>query len=266
MRPPRIGIPLTLDDRERWRVGRQVHYIDRSYADAVARAGGIALQLPIQEETSELVNLLDGLLLPGGDDFLPGAIAGTVEGGIPSADPALPGIACLDPVPPAQLAFDRKLVEAARSRGLPIFGICYGMQLLSLLSGGELHYHLPSECPDLEEHRRPDPDARHEVRLEPTSRLAAALGCRRWNVNTLHHQAVRSVGPHHRVVARSPDGVIEAIESRTPEPQRPAREAGRDPAVSWELGVQWHPEKLPGRESDLLFRHFIETCKAASRP
>ena len=69
MRRPRIGIPLTLDDRGRWRRDRAYHYIDRSYADAVDRAGGLALHLPIQHDVDALVEGLDGLLLPGGDDF-----------------------------------------------------------------------------------------------------------------------------------------------------------------------------------------------------
>jgi len=242
MRRPRIGIPLSLDDRGRWRAGRDYHYIDRSYADAIARAGGIPLQLPIQSDPAPLLEILDGLLVPGGDDLLP--------------DEPLPAQVELDPVAEAQLAFDQALIEAARPRGLPILGICYGMQLLARLAGGELHSHLPSERPDAEEHRHADPDDRHDLSVEPDSRLAAVLGVAGCSVNSLHHQAVRRVGHFHRVVARSPDGVIEAIESVS----QPDAESLR-----WELGVQWHPEKLPSPESDRLFRHFVEACAAGRR-
>lgn len=256
MRRPRIGIPLTLDDRGRWRRGRRYHYIDRSYADAVAKAGGLPLQLPIQQDVHELMSVVDGLLLPGGDDFLPESPLqeGPFSEGIRASTATSRLSDVLDPVSAEQLAFDRSLVEAARASELPILGICYGMQLLGLLAGGALHFHLPSECPDAAEHGSADPENHHEIRIEPSSRLAAALGCRGCEVNSLHHQALRSVGPDHRVVARSPDGMIEAIESLAVE------DGGR----GWELGVQWHPEKRAGRESDLLFRHFVAACEAAS--
>jgi len=257
MRRPRIGIPLTLDDRGRWRRGRRYHYIDRSYADAVAKAGGLPIQLPIQQEVHELISIVDGLLLPGGDDFVPEGTLQTrpISDRIGASTGARPLSDVLDPVSPEQLAFDRSLVEAARARELPILGICYGMQLLGLLNGGALHYHLPDERPDAAVHGSADPETRHPIRIEPQSRLAAALGSGSCEVNSLHHQALRSVGPGHRVVARSPDGVIEAIESPA------AQDGGR----GWELGVQWHPEKLACRVSELLFRHFVAACEVASR-
>lgn len=237
MNRPRIGIPLTLDDRGRWREGRSYHYIDRSYADAVDRAGGASLQLPIQVEPETLVAHLDGLLLPGGDDF-PG------EGEIPDD-------ACLDLVSPEQLAFDEALFEAARLRGLPIFGICYGMQLMARARGGVLAAHLASQIPDAHHHRLP-PDQRHEISIEATSRLATILGSQIERVNSLHHQAVRSVGAKHRVVATSTDGVIEAIELLP------------GPTPLWEIGVQWHPEKMLDHSSDRLFRAFVDACRKSN--
>jgi len=234
MHRPQIGIPLTLDDRGRWREGRSYFYIDRSYADAVLRAGGGALQLPIQANPERLVAALDGLLLPGGDDF-PSAVE-------------LPEDASLDLVPPEQLAFDEALFEAASARGIPIFGICYGMQLMARSRGAVLYAHLPSERPEVECHKLP-PEARHEISVEGTSQLASILGSRMELVNSLHQQAVRQVGPSHRAVAKSPDGVIEAIESRM------------DSTSSWELGVQWHPEKMRNDSSDRLFRAFIDACR-----
>jgi putative glutamine amidotransferase len=237
---PQIGIPLTLDDRGRWREGRSYHYIDRSYADAIAQAGGAALQLPIQDEPEVLASSLDGLLLPGGDDF--------------PAPGELPSDATLDLVCPEQLAFDEALFEAARQRGIPILGICYGMQLMVFATGGVLDAHLPSDRPDVECHKLQS-DARHEISIEGTSRLARILGSRSDQVNSLHQQAVRGAGPRYRVVATSPDGVIEAIERRG------------DPAESWELGVQWHPEKLMNQSgelnasSDRLFRAFVDACR-----
>ena len=237
MHRPRIGIPLTLDDRGRWREGRDYHYIDRRYADAIVRAGGLALQLPIQPEVEPLLDAIDGLLLPGGDDF-------------PSDGPLPPEVE-LDLVAEEQLAFDRALYREARIRSLPVLGICYGMQLMAHTLGGQLDAHLPSQRPEAAPHRLAS-EARHTVEIAEKSRLAEIVGTRSLSVNSLHHQAIRAPGPAHRAVAFAPDGVIEAIEPAGAGSER------------WELGVQWHPEKQDDAESDRLFQAFIAACRSGS--
>lgn len=234
MRRPRIGISLTLDDRGRWRPDRAYHYIDRSYADAIDRAGGVVFQLPIQADPRALVQAIDGLLIPGGDDF-------PVEGDLPSD-------ARLELVSPEQLAFDEALYAAARERRIPILGICYGMQLMARLGQGELYGHLSSQCPDADPHRLAPAD-RHSISIEKSSRLACILGDETAQVNSLHQQAVHRVGSGHRVVATSTDGVVEAIEGTN------------ETADEWELGVQWHPEKMNEASSERLFRAFVEACR-----
>jgi putative glutamine amidotransferase len=238
MHRPQIGITLTLDDRERWREGRAYHYIDRSYADAVSAAGGIPLQLPIQSDPAAVVDSLDGLLLPGGDDF-------PADGSFPNG---MSDEIRLDLVSPEQLAFDEALFEAASSHAIPILGICYGMQLMARIRNGVLDIHLPSQRPDVDCHKLP-PDARHPIRIEPDSRLADIIGSETCDVNSLHQQAVRQVGPEHRVVARSSDGVIEAIEGSSTNTN------------AWEIGVQWHPEKMAENSSQRLFHSFVEACR-----
>jgi putative glutamine amidotransferase len=238
MHRPQIGISLTLDSRERWREGRAYHYIDRSYADAISTAGGLALQLPIQLEPAALVDSLDGLLIPGGDDF-------------PADDDMadeLPDDVVLDVVPAEQLAFDEALFLAASARSIPILGICYGMQLMARIRNGVLDSHLPTQRPDVACHKL-SPEIRHPIRIEPDSRLADIIGSETCEVNSLHHQAVRRVGPMHRAVATSPDGVIEAIENSDAQANR------------WELGVQWHPEKMAEASSRRLFHAFVDACQ-----
>jgi len=245
MHRPRIGIPLSLDDRGRWRAERTYHYIDRSYADAIDRAGGVALHLPIQSDVAGLVDAIDGLLLPGGDDF-------------PSDAPLAPEIeALLDLVPAAQLAFDRMLFDAACARGLPVLGICYGMQLMAIAAGGLLDAHLPSQRPDAGPHKLA-PDARHPIAIVPGSRLAAIAGASSLPVNSLHHQGVRTPGRGQRIAARSADGVIEAIEAIDADPQAKT-------ATPFRLGVQWHPEKQRDAFADRLFAAFVDAARGTER-
>ena len=231
-RLPRVGIPLCLDDRGRWRPGRRYHYLDACYAESLTRAGALAVYLPGREGVEPLLDSVDGLLVPGGDDLPPPRrLAAGIE---------------LDLVPEEQLAFDRALVSGALTRGLPLFGICYGMQLLALACGGELHYHLPTDLPDARPHRLQDPEGRHSLRVAPGSRLAALVGSDPGPVNSLHHQGVASTG-RLEACAWADDGVVEALEG-----------AGNTFCV----GVQWHPEKLPGDASQQLFAGFVAACAA----
>ena len=227
---PLIGIPPSLDARGRWRPGQSYHYLHDAYAGAVAESGALPVYLPIQPDVDALLGRIDGLLLPGGDDLPP--------------DGPLPEGVELDLVPESQLDFDTRLLEAALTRGLPVLAICYGMQLLSLVCGGRLHHHLPSERPDGVSHRLPEGDGRHALVIAPGTRLAQVLGDAPPSVNSLHHQGVSDAG-RLAVSARAEDGLIEAVE---------------DPVAPFCLGVQWHPEKLEGPQRERLFAAFTAAC------
>jgi putative glutamine amidotransferase len=229
--PFRIGISTTLDHRERWRPGREYLYLDRRYSEAVVEAGGTPVLLPVGSDPLAAAEAVDALILPGGDDFPP-----------PSPYPA---DVVFDPVAPAQLVFDRALLGAARARDIPILGICYGAQLMALEGGGRLHHHLPLDLPEAGAHQLPEHGDGHPVQIESGSRLAALVREGRIEVNSLHHQCIAEPGEGMRVSARAEDGVIEAIESREP---------------VFEIGVQWHPEKMVGPAGARLFRGLLEAC------
>jgi putative glutamine amidotransferase len=201
------------------------------YADAVLKAGGIPVVVaPVggPADVRRLLQRVDGLLLSGGDDF------DTERLGLG------PTHAAAKPVPGPKQDFDVELVREALDLQLPVLGICYGMQLMALVEGGELHQHLPEDRPGGAPHSG---GVVHPVAIEPRSRLGALLEVSSLEVVSRHHQAVRSVGARWQVAGRDPEGLIEAIE-RADHP--------------FAFGVQWHPElSAEGGPNDRLFRALV---------
>ncbi|MFG2825255.1 gamma-glutamyl-gamma-aminobutyrate hydrolase family protein [Kitasatospora sp. NPDC048365] len=206
---PLIGV-TTYREPARWSVWDQgAALVPESYVEAVERAGATAVLLPPQADAGRLVGVLDGLLLAGGADL----------------DPARYGA---DPHPRtgapqgARDTWEFDLLAAALGAGVPVLGVCRGMQLLNVALGGDLVQHLPDGS-------HQDPPARFvktEVRTVGGSRIAAILG-EDTQVNCYHHQAVARLGDGLRATARSADGVVEAVETDGP---------------GFVVGVQWHPE------------------------
>jgi putative glutamine amidotransferase len=146
-----------------------------------------------------------------------------------------------------RLGVDLALARLARERSIPILGICLGSQILNVAAGGTLVQDIPSQVPGALEHRGNTGNRkRHVVEVARGSRLAAILGETSVNVNSGHHQAVRDVGHGLSVVAKSSDGIVEAIE---------------DPLLPFHVGVQWHPEEMLEEVSaDRLFAALVEAA------
>jgi putative glutamine amidotransferase len=219
---------ITADRREpsgfhvspRIRPKRPECWVYEAYLEAVRRAGGLPLVVPPGDSDLErLLAIADGVLLTGGDmDIHPSWYGEDVQGR-------------LDRVEPSRTDLEIRLAQACLAQGVPVLGVCGGMQVLAVASGGSLIQDLPvpsAEAPDRIQHEQPtDPaKASHVIRVEPPA--AMWLGQEVW-VNSTHHQAVKDPGTGLVACGWSPDGVVEVIASAGP---------------NFALGVQWHPEIL----------------------
>ena len=194
-----------------------------SYSRAIHGAGGMIAMLPpdrrASEDPGELLERLDALVLGGGADIDP-------ESQGVEAHPETIGSN------PDRDGFEIALVLGALERGMPLLGVCRGMQVLNLACGGTLDQHIPERLGH--DIHRPVPGswAEHEVRIEPGSLAATAAGAERLTVKSHHHQGVDRIAENLNATAwATDDESVEAVESADGE---------------FALGVLWHPEEDPG--------------------
>jgi putative glutamine amidotransferase len=236
---PLIGITMRLD------ISTRRFYLGRDYCEAVYAAGGLPIHIPLitdGEHIESIVSYLDGVLLPGCDT---------------DPDPALYGE---DPHPnlgkviPEKDATDLRVIAEAEKRNIPIFGICYGMQILNVARGGSLIQDIPSLVENAINHQQGIPRERnsHRIRIENGSLVRELSGTvESVMVNSHHHQAVKDLGKDLEVTSRTSDGIAESIEDATGKPI---------------FGVQWHPELswMTDSLSRGLFDRFISFCTDSS--
>jgi putative glutamine amidotransferase len=235
--PPLIGLPARMDP------GKDSQYLSRQYPDAVLAGGGTPIIVPlveVPESLRPLADILDGILLTGSrSDVDPAGYSAAREE------------AC-GPVQPLRDKTDFMLLEVAARRRIPVLAICFGLQSLNVFAGGSLIQDIATHLKTPIWHSNPSSNGRpsHPIDIAAGSLLEELAGGTQSKVNSTHHQAVARVGRNLEVIARAPDGVIEAL-------------AGED-SSHWILGVQWHPEKSFSydRLSRRIFELFIASCTA----
>jgi putative glutamine amidotransferase len=240
-RGPRIGVPYRTKTEE---VTGKSFKLEK-YLDAVRQGGAepvpVSLLL-LPSELRQLAQTLDGVLLTGSPA---------------DVDPARFGAArrpeCNDPDPERERT-DFALLNHAFAEHKPVLGICFGVQSLNVFLGGTLIQDIPSELGTQIEHdwerEEGAPETFHAAHVEPGSQLARLAGAAEATVNSSHHQSIQGPGRGLRVVARAPDGVIEAVEWTGD--------------LNWVMGVQWHPERMAGTDAlaQSLFRGLVSAAGA----
>lgn len=217
------------------------------YIVAIERAGGVPVILPVTKEIETLTPLLeklDGILFSGGSDI----------------DPDLYGeypIFGLGFIEPRRDLHELKLAQKVLlEMNIPILGICRGMQLLTVATGGTLYQDLASQKPEGINHSVPKAIKHHSfhpVQIENGSILNSIFESVELRVNSFHHQAVKELGKGFKSTMTAPDGIIEGMEWE---------ESNR-----FVVAVQWHPEMMEGQVDTVrpIFNAFIEASKMNAR-
>ncbi len=230
---PLIGLTSTFRSQS-GRGGDNVR-VQTTYIDCIVEAGGVPIIIPVNQGRDVLgkyVQELDGLVLIGGADIPPNAYG---EEPAPQTKT----------MPAERYEFESRLISLWLDSDKPLLGVCLGAQFVNVVAGGTLIQDIPTQVGREVIHR--GKGAGHDIIIDPESRLRKILAAERVRVNSSHHQAVRDVGKGLKVVARSEDGVIEAMESTS---QR------------FCLLVQWHPERMSdAKHRKAIFGALINACK-----
>ena len=221
---PVIGVTMSINFKDKR------FYVNDTYVEAVTAAGGIPVMLAPQLDEDYVygaIDKLDGLLLSGGGDI----------------DPAFFNEEDMDlskNMSRKRDIMELKFVKAAAGMDMPILGICRGCQIINVAMGGSLYQDISLKKGVFNhEQNRDEPGwyPYHDIILDEGSKIYGILGQRTISVNSLHHQAIKQPGEGIKITASSRDGVAEVIE---------------DTVHTFILGVQFHPEKMFGKDTRFL--------------
>ncbi|MGC0371789.1 MAG: hypothetical protein DGJ47_000489 [Rickettsiaceae bacterium] len=238
---PIIGITLDLTkDSEKYSYAPLPWYAVRAdYSNAVEEFGGTAIMIPISDDIDSILDAIDGLIITGCDeDIDPKFYGQTIETNkIKTND--------------KRAIFEMELARKAMERDMPFLGICNGMQIINVITGGTLIQHIPDTHPSEINHEQPRPKnvPTHGINIVDNTLLDKLSPEKSTSVNSTHHQAVDKVGDGFVVSAIAPDGIIEAIEA---------------PDYKFLVGVEWHSEYLNTDLDRNLFKELIKQSKKYS--
>jgi putative glutamine amidotransferase len=230
-----MKIAISVSDKEKAKGAQSPYY--KALLAVWVKPDELEMVSPSDPSIPNIKNY-EGVLFTGGMDINPKYYEEAVK---------YPGLAQIDE---KRDAFEFELFDRAHRHGLPILGICRGIQMINVKFGGTLYQDLNSEARVEPEHMQsaPRPEPTHVVTLtDPESRLAETFkgSCL---VNSLHHQAIKRLGRGLKVTARSEDGLVEAVESAD--------------AYPFLIAVQWHPEEMVAQpEPRKLFEKFVAKCR-----
>jgi putative glutamine amidotransferase len=232
---PKPLIGVNVDFRASRKDSPAFFYLHAGYCDSLMKAGAIpTLITPMEDEEDiqRMLNMLDGLVFIGGGDLDCRRDGYMLH----------PSMRLMDP---RREDFDRRLMDLAAARRMPIMGVGAGMQLLNVSQGGTLCLHIPEDLPRAIPHfDGMDPNHRHALEIEMGTLVERVYGEGEIRVNSSHHMAVDDVAPGFTITARCPDGVVEVIESAID---------------GWfAFGTQFHPESDSASALDLgIFEQFV---------
>jgi putative glutamine amidotransferase len=240
---PVIGVTPDFNAGDRKDMGGRepTYFLRARYIRAIEELGGIPVVLPLVADPAgrrALLDSVDGLLITGSGPDLPPRLYGERQR---FSFPLMSE---------RRFDFELDLVREARTRDLPLLGICGGMQTVNVACGGSLYQDISSQVRNALEHRQKTKaiHVSHPVTVAPKSLLKRIVGKTTLMVNSSHHQSVKTVGPSLIASATAPDGIVEAIES---------------PGHRFLLAIQWHPEFLFERHRP--HRRLFEALLRAAR-
>jgi putative glutamine amidotransferase len=241
IKKPIIGISLDWEDSPTYSSMHPWYALRCNYSSVISNNGGIPIIFPYEfSAIDKYIDLIDGLMIPGGDYDLDPSVYGEKASSKTRV------------IRNNRSDFETVLIKAALAKNIPVLGICAGEQLLAAIHGGTLLQDIKEAYPNALEHEQKHLNIHmsktsHSINIMQNTLLHKIIGKDVIQVNSSHHQAVKSVGEEMIISAKAIDGVIEAVELIN---------------YDFALGVEWHPEYLASEDDLLIIKAFI---KASSK-